>query len=164
MPRPRHPKPAEALLDVAPLVTRWMERVLAGREPALTLVQWLTLRAVGSGETLASRLARAAGVSDAAVSQVLAGLEWMQLVARTRAEGDRRHQPVRLTAAGRRELDAAAAELARRLGAMLEPLPRPQADGLADGLRAAAAALAGVPLPRRPPPPPPPRPRYDRRA
>jgi DNA-binding MarR family transcriptional regulator len=164
MPRPRRGEPADALIELAPLVTRWMERLLAARQPPLTLAQYLTLRAVAGGEVMAARLARAAGVSDAAVSQTLAALERMGLVARSRAGEDRRQQPVEMTEAGRDVLGAARGALRGRLGELLEPLPPPQAHALADALAAATAAVAGVPPPRRPPPPPPPPPhRYDRR-
>ena len=37
---------ADALLAVAPLVTRWIERLLAGHDPPMTAAQYLALRAV----------------------------------------------------------------------------------------------------------------------
>jgi hypothetical protein len=49
MPRPRKPaNPAEALVGVAPLAARWIERLLASGEPPLTLAQYLALRAIAS--------------------------------------------------------------------------------------------------------------------
>ena len=54
MPRPRHRhkgrQAAEALVRTAPLVSRWIERLLAGHEPPLTVAQYLALQAVDEGE------------------------------------------------------------------------------------------------------------------
>jgi DNA-binding MarR family transcriptional regulator len=144
---------AAALVDVAPLVTRWIERLLAGLPTPLTLAQYLVLRAAAEGEVLAAELARAAGVSDPAVSQVVTPLERAGLVVRQRSQADRRRFPLVLTAAGRTSLAEAQAELEERMAAMLEPLPRPESGALARGLPRVLAALAGHPLPRRPPPP-----------
>ncbi|HEY7073892.1 MAG TPA: hypothetical protein VH418_00920, partial [Solirubrobacteraceae bacterium] len=64
MPRPRKPaNPAEALVGVAPLAARWIERLLASGEPPLTLAQYLALRAIASEPLAAAELARRAGVS-----------------------------------------------------------------------------------------------------
>ena len=49
MPRPRHHQsPVEALVGVAPLASRWIERLLAGHEPPLTLGQFSALRAIAA--------------------------------------------------------------------------------------------------------------------
>ena len=56
-------------MQVAPLVSRWMERLLAGLPQPLTLAQYLVLRAAGEGAVLAAELARAAGVSLASASE-----------------------------------------------------------------------------------------------
>src|SRR5437899_823474 len=78
MPRPRHRpnglQAAEALVRTAPLVSRWIERLLAGHEPPLTVAQYLALQAVGEGEVVGAELARRTAVSPAAVSQLLAAL------------------------------------------------------------------------------------------
>jgi hypothetical protein len=62
MPRPRHHRnsrqAAEALVRTAPLVSRWIERLLAAHEPPLTVAQYLALQAVGEGEVVGSELAR----------------------------------------------------------------------------------------------------------
>src|SRR5581483_4857846 len=131
--KPR-PNPGAALVQVAPLVSRWMERLLAGLPQPLTLAQYLVLRAAGEGEVLAAELARAAGVSDPAVSQLVGGLEAEGLVERRRSDTDRRRFPVVLTAAGRRRLTAADSALDARLADLLAPLPRPEADALARAL------------------------------
>src|SRR5438132_11553894 len=62
-PRPHHQRErreqaAEALSRVAPLVSRWVERLLAGHDPPLTLAQYLALHAVGKGDLVGSELAR----------------------------------------------------------------------------------------------------------
>jgi DNA-binding MarR family transcriptional regulator len=58
-----------------PLVSRWIERLLAGHEPPLTVAQYLVLQAVDQGGVVGSELARRAAVSPAAVSQLLVALE-----------------------------------------------------------------------------------------
>src|SRR6266496_5342373 len=104
MPRPRHHHSnrhaAEALVRTAPLVSRWIERLLAGHEPPLTVAQYLALQAVGEGEVVGSELARRTAVSRAAVSQLLAALETAGLLERSRLADDRRRQPLALTEQG----------------------------------------------------------------
>src|SRR5438270_13319121 len=98
MPRPRSragSRPAaEALARTAPLVSRWIERLLAAHEPPLTVAQYLVLQAVADGEVVGSELARQTAVSSAAVSQLLDALETADLVERLRPTGDRRRQPL----------------------------------------------------------------------
>ena len=65
---------AEALVAVAPLTTRWIERLLAGHDPRLTVPQYLALRAIAREGISGSELARRTDVSGPAVSQLLAGL------------------------------------------------------------------------------------------
>ena len=73
MPRPRSPaNAAEPLVGVAPLVSRWIERLLAGHEPPLTVAQFLALRAIAVEVVSGSELARRTGVSGPAISQLLA--------------------------------------------------------------------------------------------
>ena len=94
MPRPRHRhngrQAAEALVRTAPLVSRWIERLLAGHDPPLTVAQYLALQAIDEGEIVGAELARRTAVSPAAVSQLLAGLEEGSLLTRGRLEDDRR--------------------------------------------------------------------------
>lgn len=136
------------------MVSRWVERLLAGLPEPLTLAQYLMLKAAGEGEVLAAELARAAGVSDPAVSQLVGGLERDGLVERRRSDTDRRRFPVALTDDGRARLRAADRALEQRLSDLLEPLPPPEADALARALPKVAQLLSGQPLPRRPPPSP----------
>ena len=166
---PPHPRPrntAETLAAVAPLVTRWMERVLASAEPPLSLGQYLGLRAIAAGVDSAADLARATGVSESAVSQLVAGFERVGTVARTPAGDDRRRRRLALTPDGDRLLRAAQKLVGTQLEPLVASLAPHDADALAALLRRIEPALAGTAPPRRPPPPhprghrrpPPPRP------
>ncbi|HWF34025.1 MAG TPA: hypothetical protein VG295_01600, partial [Solirubrobacteraceae bacterium] len=63
MPPPRRPQTdaADALLTVAPLVSRWIERLLAGHTPPLTPAQYLALRAIAREGVGGAELARRTG-------------------------------------------------------------------------------------------------------
>jgi DNA-binding MarR family transcriptional regulator len=169
MPRPRHHvssrDAAAALARTAPLVSRWVERLLASHTPPLTVAQYLVLEAVGSGDVLGADLARRAAVSAAAVSQLVGGLETAGLLERQRLSGDRRRQPLQLTEAGRSCLASVRLLLQDRLSALLEGLPGPEIDALVRLLGHVEAALAGTAPPPRPPRPPhpPPHPRPPKR-
>jgi len=166
MPRPRHGpngrQAAEALVRTAPLVSRWIERLLAGHEPPLTVAQYLALQAVGEGEVVGAELARRTAVSPAAVSQLLAALEKAGLLERQRLGDDRRRQPLGLTEEGEWALRSAQTVLRERLAGLLTDLPPPEADALARLLERLEASLSGIappPRPHRPPPHPrPPKP------
>src|SRR5581483_34498 len=155
-PRKREPvrAAADALLSVAPLASRWIERLLAGHEPPLTVSQFLALRAIADEGVSGADLARRAGVSGPAVSQLIAALAGAGLLRRGESEGDRRRQTLTLTAEGARVVASAQALLSERISGLLGELPRPEADALARALPAVAAALSGAPPPRRPAPPP----------
>ena len=158
MPAPHRPpaEAAEALVAVAPLVNRWIERLLAAHEPPLTVAQFLALRAIAADGVSGSELARRAGVSGPAVSQLLAGLLDAGLLERHELSEDRRRHTLALSARGKRALAAAQSLLRDRLSALLAELPRPEADALARALPQVEATLSGAPPPRRPPPPRPP--------
>jgi MarR family transcriptional regulator, lower aerobic nicotinate degradation pathway regulator len=159
MPRPRTaPDLAGALIGVAPLATRWIERLLAGNEPPLTLAQFLALRAIAAESVTAAELARRAGVSGAAVSQLVGALEQAGWIERSRGEDDRRRQALSLTPAGAEVFRSATRRLRSRLGELLAPVPRREAEQLARLLERLEHTLGGAPPPRRPPPPPPRRP------
>jgi DNA-binding MarR family transcriptional regulator len=149
---------AEALVGVAPLVTVWVGRLLAGHEPALTVPQYLALRAIGRGERSASELARRTGVSGPAVSQLLAALVDAGLVERLATAGDRRRHELALTPTGATALQSADRSLRERLAGLIGELPPPEADALARLLTRVESLLSGKPPPRRPPPPRPPGP------
>ena len=162
MPRPRRPTgsrlAAEALVRTAPLVSRWIERLLSAHDPPLTVAQYLALQAVAEGEIVGAELARRTAVSPAAVSQLLAGLEESGLLTCARLEDDRRRQPLVLTEHGQRALRSAQKALRERLAGLLADLPPPEADALARLLERLQASLSGTPPPPRPHRPPPPGP------
>jgi DNA-binding MarR family transcriptional regulator len=173
-PRPRDTLPgaADSLAAVALLAARLAERLLAGHEPPLTVTQYLALRAISDEELSAGQLARRAGVSGPAVSQVLAGLAEAGLIQRTPVPTDRRWQALALSAEGQRVARSARLLLRDRFGELLVGLPRPEADALSRALPQVAAVLSGSPPPRRPHPgprgvppvPPPPGPRPHKHA
>jgi DNA-binding MarR family transcriptional regulator len=152
---------AEALARTAPLVSRWIERVLASHDPPLTVTQYLALQAVADGELVGADLARRAAVSPAAISQLLAALEEAGLLSRARLDDDRRRQPLALTEQGEWTLRSAQTALRERLAGLLADMPPPETDALARLLDRLEASLTGTPPPPRPhrPPPPPPPPR-----
>ncbi|MGH2970611.1 MAG: MarR family winged helix-turn-helix transcriptional regulator [Gaiellaceae bacterium] len=161
MPRPRRvpggeprERAADALALVAPLVARWIERLLAAHDPPLTVAQFLALEAAASGDVAGADLARRAAVSPAAVSQLLSGLEEVGLLQRLRSEADHRRQPLTLTSSGVETLRSARHELRLGLGGALAEIPSHESDALADALERVGAILGGLPPPRRPPRPP----------
>jgi DNA-binding MarR family transcriptional regulator len=156
VPPPRKPRSdaAEALIAVAPLVSRWIERLLAQHDPPLTVSQYLALRAIASEPLTGSELARRTGVSGPAVSQLLAGLATAGMLERRANPEDRRHQTLSLSAAGDGAYRSAQALLGGSVGALLAELPRPESDALGRLLPRVEAALAGTAPPRKPPRPP----------
>jgi DNA-binding MarR family transcriptional regulator len=154
-PQARDPIPAAAdrLAVVALLAARWAERVLAGHQPPLTVTGYLALRAIGEEAVPAAELARRAGVSGPAISQVLAGLGEAGLIERTPVPSDRRWQTLALSEQGRRVVHSAQLLLREGFADLLGELPHPEAGALAHALPHVEAALSGSPPPRRPPPP-----------
>ena|SRR5438552_3811524 len=157
MPRPRHHpsgrQAAERLARTAPLVSRWIERVLAAHDPPLTVAQYLAVQAIADGEVVGAELARRAAVSPAAVSQLLTALEDAGMLTRDRFEDDRRRQPLSLTDQGRWTLRSAQTALRERLAGLLADMPRAETDALARLLERLEASLSGTPPPPRPRPP-----------
>lgn len=158
MPRPQRSlsAAADALIAVAPPANRWIERLLASHQPPLTVTQFLVLRAIATEGVSGSELARRAGVSGAAVSQLLSGLAAAGLLMREELPEDRRRQTLTLSTRGQRALISAQSLLRERLTPLFAELPRAEAHALMRALPHLAAALSGAPPPRRPPPPPPP--------
>jgi DNA-binding MarR family transcriptional regulator len=160
LPRPRHHpdgrQAAEALVRAAPLVSRWIERLLAAHEPPFTVAQYLTLQAIADGEIVGAELARRAAVSPAAISQLLAALENAGMLTRDRLDNDRRRQPLALTEHGQWALRSAQTALRERLAGLLADMPPPETDALARLLERLQASLSGTPPPPRPPRPHPP--------
>ena len=154
---------AQALVAVAPLAARWIERLLAAHDPPLTTPQYLALRAIAREQVSVTELARRAGVSGPAASQLLSVLADAGLLARRAADEDRRRQELALTSAGQKALRSAESLLAGRLASLIGDIPRPEIDALARVLPRVEAALSGAAPPRRPPPPRPPHERPPRR-
>ena len=158
MPRSRRPvDAAEPLVGVAPLVSRWVERVLATHDPKLTLGQFLALRAIAAERLNAAELARRTGVSGAAVSQLVAALDQAGWLERSQAPDDRRRQALALTDAGGRVYRSAARLVHARVGELLGAFSAPEIDRLGRLLERLEQTLGGAPPPRPPPPPPKPR-------
>ena len=149
---------AKSLVAVAPLLSRWLERLLAGHDPPLSAAQYEALRAVAAGDVSAAELARRSGVSGPAVSQLLGGLVDAGLLQRGELAGDRRRHALTLSPDGTRVLRSADTLLSGQLESLLGTLPRPEADALARALPFVEAGLAGTPPPRRPKPPSHPKP------
>lgn len=163
MPAPRKPQTdaAEALVAVAPLASRWIERLLAQHDPPMTISQYLALRAIARENVTGSDLARRAGVSGPAISQLLTSLATAGWLQRQPDPADRRHQTLTLSPDGASAHRTAQALLGERVGVLLADLPRPEADALGRLLPHVEAALSGTAPPRKPPgahrPHPPPR-------
>jgi DNA-binding MarR family transcriptional regulator len=154
-PNRRHAQEAgAALAATAPIAARWVERVLAAHDPPVTVAQYLALRALAAGPVSAAPLARRSGVSGAAVSQLITGLEGKGLVERGGPLDDPRSRGITLTEDGEQTLASATELVSSRLGDLLVDLPKPEADALVRLLERVEAALSGTAPPRRPPPPP----------
>jgi DNA-binding MarR family transcriptional regulator len=151
MPPVRKPaEAADALVGVAPLVARWMERLLAEHRPPLTLGQYLALRAIARESLGTTELARRTGVSGPAVSQLVAGLIELGLARRSPgAADDRRRHTFMLSAAGERAATSSARLMGERLGVLIDDLPKPEVDALARALPRVEATLSGAPPPRK---------------
>ena len=141
-------------MGVAPLITRWIERVLAMHSPPLTPAQFLALRAITREQLTAAELARRTAVSGAAVSQLLAALAQAGWVERSQSVGDRRLQRLALTEAGASVYSSAARLVHSRVGELLATFPGPERDRLGRTLERLEETLGGAPPPRRPPSPP----------
>jgi DNA-binding MarR family transcriptional regulator len=157
VPRPRKPTPpVDELVGAAALAARWSDRVLAGHDPPLTVSQYLALRSIRREQVTATEMARRAGVSGPAVSQLIAGLERAGWIARSALADDRRRQKLELTSTGAAVLDSAALALRGGIGPLLELMPGPELHALERLLSLLESVLGGTPPPRRPGPPRPP--------
>lgn len=139
---------------MAPLVSRWVERLLAGHDPPLTPAQYLVLQAIADADVVGADLARRAAVSPAAVSQLLGALEAAGLLERNRSADDRRRQALALSQQGSGVLASASSLLRQRMAELLAPLPPHEAAALAHALGGAGSLLADTAPPPRPPKPP----------
>ena len=128
MPPPRRPPSdaAEALIAVAPLASRWIDRLLAGHEPAITLSQYLVMRAIDRERADRARSSRAAPRSPAPPSHSCwpasprsAGCD------REPDPADRRHHTLSLSPAGAPRYASAQSCCTARVGELLAGLPAP---------------------------------------
>ena len=150
MPRRRHHsdgrEAAEALVRTAPLVSRWIERLLAAHDPPFTVAQYLAMQAIADGEVVGAELARRATVSPAAISQLLTALEDAGMLTRSRLDDDRRRQPITLTKEGSSALRSAQTVLRERLAGLIAEIPpaaaRPRRRSLAPPRSSAAGSSA----------------------
>lgn len=150
MPRPRTPPlPVDELVGAAAVTARWAERVLAAHEPALTSAQYLALRSIGREPVTAAEMARRAGISGPAASQLVSGLEDHGWIARSPFAHDRRSHELALTETGSRVLSSAGGALRDGLGPLLAELPPPELHALERALPLVEATLGGNPPPRR---------------
>ena len=121
MPQPRHPETIrasaiDALVSIAPPITRWIERLLAAHDPPLTLAQYLALRAIAEEGAGGAEIARRTGVSGPAASQLITALDDAGLVERTPVPADRRRHALALSPTGVRAIRSAERLLRRQLG------------------------------------------------
>jgi DNA-binding MarR family transcriptional regulator len=109
-------------------------RAAQAQGDALTLSQHHLLSALSDGQELRiGELALAAGVAAPTATRMLDGLERDGIVKRVQSQEDRRAVSVRLTAKGRRLLDAKRELVAakrRELYESMTPAERAQAEGL----------------------------------
>src|SRR4051812_40042949 len=159
-PRGRPPRApadaAEALVAVAPLAARWIERLLGGHRPPLTPPQYLALRAIAREPISVSDLARRAGVFGPAATQLVNILTDAHLVERRDARDDRRRQRLVLSrrrparpAIGRRACHRAAHRASRAAPTSRGRRPRARPAGRRGGVGRHGAT--SPPTPTAPP-------------
>ena len=102
----------------------------------LSLTEFAALAALNRQRPLPQRVfGERIGLDRTRVSELLAGLEEEDLVARFHGAADGRQKVVELTMAGERELDAASPHLRRAEDAFLAPLSGDERDELRETLR-----------------------------
>lgn len=106
------------LLEIAPLLTRFENVVLAEAATGMTFRQFRLLSKIEEGKSTLTQIGRVTTISLPAISESIEGLVVKGLVSRTADSNDRRAVILALTKAGegamasaRKRLDAAAAEL-----------------------------------------------------
>jgi DNA-binding MarR family transcriptional regulator len=112
-------------------------------ETGLSGTQFEVLRelALADNSSTVTALARELGVDPAAISRLIAGLEQLGLVSRTRDGRDGRRRPVALTEDGRRRMVALHARLHERESALLTGLDRQSIETTMKVLRTVRDAL-----------------------
>lgn len=127
------------LSRVAARLSRPVERAV--EKTGLTLPQYRLLGFLSRGPAAAARLAERLTVSRPTVTVVVDGLVAQGLVARSRADVDRRRVDHSLTGAGHEALAAADEAVGARLAELLEALPPPRRAAALEGLAAWREAL-----------------------
>lgn len=130
------------------LVSRLFARRYA-EEFGLTIAEWRVMAVVGTDGTASAAAVRArTGMDKAKVSRAVAGLLARRMVKRIAHRGDRRLEPLALTAAGRAAFEAIvprARALEAELTADLAPDQRAALEAALRHVAARAAALGAEP-------------------
>ncbi len=95
------------------------------------------------GVVSTSALAQLLGIDPSTASRNLAGLERRGYIVRRRGAEDGRLTDVRLTARGKRTAEAVSAAWAAAYASLLESVPRPERQRIADALETLARVLDG---------------------
>ncbi len=103
-------------------------------------LQLLAERSVISTSALAQML----GIDPSTASRNLAGLERRGYIVRRRGADDGRQTDVRLTARGKRTAEAVSSGWTQVVALLLERLPRPEKQKVADALETLARVLDGT--------------------
>jgi DNA-binding MarR family transcriptional regulator len=103
-------------------------------------LQLLAERSVISTSALAQML----GIDPSTASRNLAGLERRGYIVRRRGADDGRQTDVRLTARGKRTAEAVSSGWTQVVALLLERLPRPEKQRVADALETLARVLDGT--------------------
>jgi DNA-binding MarR family transcriptional regulator len=131
--------------DLAALVTRLARKLRAAEEPVLeraglTMWEYVTLAHLARGAAESQQaLAGTMGYDKTRLIGLLDGLEERGLVTRAPEPPDRRAHVVRLTAQGRRSLEAARDGIGRLEDELLAPLPAADRRVLRESLARLAA-------------------------
>jgi DNA-binding MarR family transcriptional regulator len=136
---------AARLVEVAPLVVRFIRVQMRRRMPGLTMAQFRTMaflyrRSGCSLQTLAVHL----GVTPPTCSALVDRLVHRRVVSRTQSQASRREVALRLTRRGRTQVEAAKEAARRQTAGVLAALPDASLRRLARDLDVLAAAFTGT--------------------
>lgn len=126
------------------LVSRLFARRYA-EEFGLTIAEWRVMAVVGAyGTASASDVRARTGMDKAKVSRAVAALLARRLLKRVAHRGDRRVEPLTLSAAGRATFEAIVPRARALEAELMAGLPAPQAAALQAALRHIAARAASL--------------------
>ena len=114
---------ARVLVMLQPRLGRVLRQHLRAPGPALSMPQFVALRALNHGPKSAGKLAQVFGVSRPAITRLVDGLVKKGLVERRADEADRRVAIVALTAAGQALHESTEEATERFLAELLAELP-----------------------------------------